>query len=340
MLALCAALAALCACGAASPGWAQQGAQGAVPEAAMGSVHGMITDGNGAAREGARVELTVSGEPAQATTADSDGRFEFDGVQPGAFKLSVTLNGFAPRTVSGFLHAGESFQTPTVTLLVAAASSEVQVTASEQEIAQEQFREEEKQRVLGVIPNYYVTYAAHPPALTGKQKFHMALKTEMDPFTFVATGLFAGAQQANNSLKGYGQGMEGYGKRYGAGFVTGFDNVLIGSALLPWMLKQDPRYFYKGTGTTKSRILYAIANSVVCKGDNGRWQPDYSGIIGELAAGGLSNLYYPAGDRSGMGLTFENAGFAVAGGVMQNLFQEFLVRKLTPRLPNYGGTNP
>ena len=81
---------------------------------------------------------------------------------------------------------------------------------------------------------------------------------------------------------------------------------MIGDAILPSILKQDPRYFYKGSGTTRSRILYALANAVVCKGDNGHWQPDYSGILGSLAAGGISNLYYPASNRNGVQLTFEN----------------------------------
>jgi hypothetical protein len=106
---------------------------------------------------------------------------------------------------------------------------------------------------------------------------------------------------------------------------------MIGSAILPSLLKQDPRYYYKGTGTTRSRILYAIANSVICKGDNGRWQFNYSGILGGAAAGGISNLYYPAANRNGISLTLENTALGIAGGAVQNLFQEFLVRRLTPK---------
>jgi hypothetical protein len=83
---------------------------------------------------------------------------------------------------------------------------------------------------------------------------------------------------------------------------------MIGGAVLPALFKQDPRYFYKGTGSVQaSRAMYAIANSVICKGDNGRWQPNYSGILGGIAAGGISNLYYPASNRSGVELTFTNA---------------------------------
>src|SRR6202042_3601118 len=110
-------------------------------------------------------------------------------------------------------------------------------------------------------------------------------------------------QQADNSFSGYGQGAQGYGKRYGAAYADFVTGTFLGSAVLPSVLKQDPRYFYKGTGSTRSRVLYAMANAVICKGDNGHWQADYSGILGALAAGGISNLYYPASSRSGAGLT-------------------------------------
>jgi hypothetical protein len=78
--------------------------------------------------------------------------------------------------------------------------------------------------------------------------------------------------------------------------------------------------------------------SVVCKGDNGHWQPNYSNIIGGLAAGGISNLYYPAQDRDGAELTFENAAIGTAATAVSNLIQEFLLRKLTPKLPKAGAS--
>jgi len=110
--------------------------------------------------------------------------------------------------------------------------------------------------------------------------------------------------------------------------------------VLASLLKQDPRYFYKGTGSTGSRILYAIANSVICKGDNRRWQANYSGILGSLAAGGISNIYYPANDRNGAELTFENAGIGIGETAVTNLFQEFIIRKLTPKLPKNDPSKP
>jgi hypothetical protein len=116
-------------------------------------------------------------------------------------------------------------------------------------------------------------------------------------------------------------------------------NTFIGGAILPSLLKQDPRYFYKGTGSKRSRLLYAIANSVICKGDNGHWQTNYSGILGGLAAGGISNLYYPSSDR-GAGLTFENAAIGIGATAAANILQEFVIRKLSSHIPSSAPTTP
>jgi hypothetical protein len=115
---------------------------------------------------------------------------------------------------------------------------------------------------------------------------------------------------------------------------------MLSSAILPAAFKQDPRYFYKGTGSRGSRAMYAIANAVICKGDNGHWQANYSAILGGLAAGGISNLYYPSSNRSGVEVSFTNALIGTAEGAVQNLFQEFVVRRLTPRVPNYAADAP
>ena len=235
----------------------------------------------------------------------------------------------------GLLHAGETYEAPAITMLVTTELSDVHVSASQEEIALAQFHEEEKQRVLGVIPNFYVSYAPNAPPLTVKQKFHLATVSLIDPITFLSTGFFAGIEQANNDFESYGQGAEGYSKRFAANYADNVIGTMIGAAILPALLKQDPRYFYKGTGSKRSRIFYAIEMSVVCKSDSGHWEPNYSGLTASLASGGISNLYYPAADRNGLSLTFENSGIGIAESAVQNLFQEFLVRKLTPRLLNY-----
>jgi hypothetical protein len=175
-----------------------------------------------------------------------------------------------------------------------------------------------------------VSYDSNPVPLTAKQKFKLAWRSNVDPFNWLMNAGFSGAQQATNSFKGYGQGMQGFGKRMGANTADNFFAVMIGGAIFPSLFRQDPRYFYKGAGTVRSRIGYAFATTVICKGDNLRWQFNYSGILGGLAAGGISNIYYPASDRSGSTVMFEGAGIGLAGAAVQNLFQEFLIKKLTP----------
>jgi hypothetical protein len=308
-----------------------------------GSIFGIVVSKDGEEYEGVRVTLSQTGHgapPARTQITGSDGGFRFAGVAPGAFKLTISTNGFVTQAVSGVLHPGEMYNAQTVVLPVAIAASEVRVTASQTEIAVEQFHEEEQQRVLGVIPNFYVSYVPDAPPLTVKEKFSLAWRTSFDPITLLAAGAFAGVEQASNTYSGYGQGAQGYGKRFGASYADSSLGNLIGGAILPIVFKQDPRYFYKGTGTVRSRTLYAMANAVICKGDNGHWQGNYSGILGSLAAGGISNLYYPADDRNGVGLTFENTAIGIAGSAVQNLFQEFVVRKLTPRVPHYKAATP
>jgi hypothetical protein len=311
--------------------------------AEAGSIHGVVADRDGAVYQGVQITLTqaVPGPtPANTTTSDSNGQFQFSNVSPGSFKLTVSSQGFNTQIISGMLHPGESYHAPVIALAFATATSEVQVTASRVEVAQEQLHEEEQQRVFGVIPNFYVVYAPNAQPLNTRQKFHLAWKSSIDPVTFVITGATAGIEQADNGLSGYGQGAQGYAKRFGASYADNFVGTMIGSAILPSILKQDPRYFYKGTGTIRSRIFYAIANSVVCKGDNGQWQTNYSGILGSLAAGGISNLYYPASDRNGVSLTIQETLLGIAQSAAQNVFQEFLVRRFTPKLPNYQLTKP
>ncbi|MGH9599517.1 MAG: carboxypeptidase-like regulatory domain-containing protein [Terracidiphilus sp.] len=309
---------------------------GSIPNSTPDSIHGIVVSSAGEVYEGVRVtlaETTAKGAalPARTETTDSDGDFTFANVPAGAFKLTVSSQGFATKTVAGELGEGSSFDAREIVLPMLAAMSEVRVSASTVEIAEEQLRIEERQRVLGVIPNFYVTYDRDPAPLSTKQKYSLAWKSNIDPSTWVISGLFAGEEQAENTFAGYGQGAQGYAKRYGANFADNFIGTTIGGAVLPALFKQDPRYFYKGTGTVRARALYAIANAVICKGDNGRWQVNYSGILGSLAAGGISNLYYPASDRGSAALTFENAGIGIAGSAVANLFQEFVVRKFTPR---------
>jgi hypothetical protein len=301
-----------------------------------GTISGSVVDRLGAAICGAKVQITRDERPLTAEVfTDIDGEFSFTLISPGPFQLTITAPGFATQTLSATLEAEQSFAIPQIQMVLATAITEVRVTPPRLEVSQEQIQEQEKQRVVGVIPNFYVSYVPDAVPLTRGQKFKLAAKFTVDPFAFGITAAIAGVEQADNEFSGYGQGAQGYAKRFGAAYADFAIGTFIGSAILPSILKQDPRYFYKGTGSTHARVMYAIANAVICKGDNGEWQPNYSSILGYLAAGGISNLYYPAKNRNGAGLTFENALIGIGSTAAANLLQEFVIRKLTPNLPDF-----
>ena len=149
------------------------------------------------------------------------------------------------------------------------------------------------------------------------------------------TGVFAGVEQATNAFSGYGQGAQGYFKRFGAGLADGVDSTFLSGAILPVLFHQDPRYFYKGTGSVAARVLYAAEFVVRTRDDHGRWRPNYSLLLGNLGSGAISNAYYPASNRHGAGLTFENAVIGTAFGAVGNILEELFLKHVTPNLPSY-----
>ena len=191
-----------------------------------------------------------------------------------------------------------------------------------EEVAAEQIKKQEHQRVLGVIPIFNMSNVPDAVAMTPKQKFQLAFRSAIDPVTFLIAGADAGISHAQNDFAGYGQGAEGYFKRWGASYADSFDGSILGNAAFPSLLHQDPRYFRKGTGSFKGRLWYAMLTTVRCKGDNGKWQPNYSNVLGNIAAGGIANLYYPSTDR-GVGLTFQRAFTVTAEGALGSMFLEF-----------------
>lgn len=339
-------------CGFPTSAWAQSaeagagGGQGVAADATAsaadqqpqqqtpGSISGAVVDQSGAVVFGAQVTLIRATQPPKQEAVGDDGQFSFADIAPGPFEVTITAGGLAPQTISGILQPGENYAAPQITLRVATALTEVRVEPPRVEVAETQIKAQEKQRVLAVMPNFYVSYVPDAVPLSAKQKFELAWRTVIDPFTFTLNGAIAGIEQAENQFGGYGQGAQGYGKRFGASYGDIVSSTFIGSAVLPSLFKQDPRYFYKGTGSKRSRVLYAIANSVICKGDNGHWQANYSNIAGSLAAGGISDFYYPKNDRNRVGFVFENTGIGIGETAVLDVFQEFFIRKLTPKPAN------
>jgi hypothetical protein len=317
------------------PGAQRTGAStGSPDQQSVGSISGTVVDLTGAVVAGARVRLTRGDQsPSAEMLTDDLGQFSFANVAPGAFELTISFTDLNTQVISGTMHPGESYAVPQVVLVVAPLATQVTVTLTQVEVAEVQIKDQEKQRVLGIIPNFYVSYLPNAVALSPKQKFELAWRSSVDPFTFVAIGAIAGGQQAGNELSGYGQGAQGYARRYGASYGDVVIGTFLGSAIMPSLLKQDPRYFVKGTGSKRSRLLYALSSPFKCKGDNGHWQPNYSFVIGSFATAGIAHSYYPSSNR-GVGLVAETALIRLGENAVASVFQEFIVRKLTPKVSN------
>jgi Carboxypeptidase regulatory-like domain len=316
----------------AEPNMASEAQQRAAAEA--GSLSGRIVDQSGANIVGADVKLACDNtSSARQTTSDEDGLFAFSHVPPGPFCISISAPGLTPQQVTGTVQSGKAYVTALIVLAIPTQVTEVHVELPTEEIATEQIKEEEKQRVFGIIPNFYVTYLSNPVPLAPKHKFQLAWKSATDPVTLAGVAFLAGISQAADQWHDYGQGAQGYGERVGASYADVFASTFIGGAIMPSILKQDPRYFYKGTGTKRSRILRAIGNSVICKGDNGRWQPNYSNVIGSFAGAGLEVLYVPASDRRGSGFVVSGGLIRLAETSLAGVLQEFVIPKLTPNRP-------
>jgi|GEM_PF-1182491 len=216
-----------------------------------------------------------------------------------------------------------SSQAPTLQQKPTSPTQKTQATTVAPKVTtEEELKKEEHQRIAGVVPNFNVSYNFKAPPLTPEQKLRLAMHTNLDSVTFVASALTAGYGEIQDQFTGYGWGAEGYAKRFGAAYADNFDGVFWGNAVLPIVLHQDPRYFRLGTGTFKHRFLYSISTSVICKSDSGHWEPNVSNVMGNIISGGISNVYYPKADR-GVGLTFENAFTVTAEGTLGALFNEF-----------------
>jgi Carboxypeptidase regulatory-like domain len=294
-----------------------------------GSLEGTVLDQTGAVAVGAKVRLTRPDDKGvQEASSGDDGQFAFSNLDPGPFQLSVSAPGFRTSTFNGELQAGQVFLVPTIVLNVTPASTTVSVGLTTEQVAQVQIKQQEKQRVLGIVPNFYVSYIPDAAPMTSRQKFQLAWKSVSDPINIMGVGMLAGAQQAANDYGGLGQEAGGYAKRFSVAYASFITGSFIDDAVLASLMKQDPRYFYQGTGSTRSRLLHAVEHAVMRKGDNGNWQFSYSGVLGSFASAGITSFYYPESDRSA-GLVVQNALVGIAGRAVGGVFQEFVLRKFT-----------
>jgi hypothetical protein len=300
-----------------------------VPQPQPAIIVGTVVDVNDDTVPGASITLQGDDRVGSRTVVSNDrGFFEFSDLEPETYHVTIRADGFASWTSPDVMvKPGQYVILPVGRLRIATAVTSVTVGYSAEQVATEQVKIEEKQRTFGFIPNFYVSYDPNAAPLTSKLKFQLASKVAFDPVTFAGVAIVAAAGQAGEHPN-YPEGWKGYGERYGADYANGFTDIMIGGAILPSILHQDPRYFYRGTGTGKSRALHAIRSAFVCRGDNGKPQPNYSTVGGDLASAAISNAYYPESNR-GVGLFLTNFFIGTGQRVAANLAQEFFLRKHT-----------
>lgn len=307
---------------------------------ATASITGTVLDSNHEVLPGARV--TAAGQSTcviRTGEAGSNGEFAFSGLPPDAYELKVTaagMNSFTSSDIS--LHGGET-RLVSVTLSVFGGAASITVSGNKEELAEQQVQIAMRQRIGGILPNFYTSYDRTAPPMGTKQKLKLSFRSIIDPASFLTIAGTAGVQQYRNSSPAYGSGIDGYGKRYAVSLADNATGILLSHGVYPAVFHQDPRYFYKGTGSFHSRLLYAISFAVIARDDNGRWKPNYSHVLGNFSAAGISNLYYPASDR-GASLVLFNGLASTASNAFSNVLREFLFKKVTSHVPKQESGNP
>ncbi len=299
---------------------------------ATAEISGTVLDTNGDVIEGASVQLSEPGSPETLRQLSSGamGQFDFANLEPGTYVVTVSRKGmttFVSKPIA--LRPVAAVIVPDVVLRVSAAATSV-VVMDEHTASIEQVEIAEQQRVFKVFPNFYSSFDWNAPPMLPKQKYRLALRSLVDPVTFLTTGAVAGAEQYRNVFPSFGSGWDGYAKRYGAFYATHASGALLTEAVFPSIFHADPRYFIMGKGSTKARAYHAIASTFVTRGDDGSRKVNFPEILGDFSAAALSNAYFPASERGGS-LVLINGFGDLGGNMVGNLIREFVLNHLTTR---------
>lgn len=303
--------------------------QSSASAAGTGSIVGIVVDAQDALIPNASVQVTGDNTTDRSIKTNGVGAFALNELPSGtSLRVTIKANGFGDWNSDAItLLPGEMRDLKTVKLIVAATISEVAATTPEK-VAIQQVELAERQRLFGVLPNFYVAYDTRFVPLSPRLKFRLALKTSVDPATFLGAAFLGGIDQASDVAPHYEQGASGYGKRVGAAWTGTFTDVILGGGLFPALFHQDPRYFYQGTGSKTSRMLHAMSSPFVAKGDNGHWQMNISSLAGDVTSSAMTNIYYPKIDR-GADLVLKGTLEITGARIVSAVLQEFVFRKLT-----------
>jgi hypothetical protein len=313
-----------------------------LPRAPSAPAHikGVVSDIQGGLVPGARVVI-AGGEPetSQETTADSVGFFNVGGLRPGIYSVTISSPGLRTYVVHDLhLRPGEVYSLPEVSLPMARTSADVTVTLTTEEIAETELHNELKQRVLGVLPNFYVSYQWNAAPLTARQKLKLTFRSATDPVFFGTTAITAGIEHANNTFPEYGRGPAGYWRRYGAAYGDAVIGRFMGSVVFASAFHQDPRYFVMTNGPIPKRAWHAVSSTFIQRGDNRHWQPAYAHLLGNAVTGLIASTYHP-GSSPGS-LVLDNTILGLGGQAGNNLIREFVLRHLAKNIPSYAKGKP
>ncbi|HEY0784790.1 MAG TPA: carboxypeptidase-like regulatory domain-containing protein [Acidobacteriaceae bacterium] len=324
-----------------SPGHLLAAAQTVAAQTGTAVISGLITDVNGGVVPGATIAIVgAGGATLRQTTAGSEGEFRLEALAAGVYKLRIQAQGLQTfESPEIKLADGQDFKLPATALPIANAGQTVDVVMTTEQIAQEEIKEQTQQRVLGILPNFYTSYVWDAAPMNARQKYKLAFRTIIDPWVFARTAITAGIQQANGTFPEYGDGGSGYAKRYFAAYGDAVTGRVIGSAILPALFHQDPRYFYRGTGGVPRRTLHALVSAVAARRDGGRVELNYSHTIGNCTAGYISRTWHP-GSGNGISLALDDMLIAIGDAAGRNLVQEFLYKRISRGTPPFAKGKP
>ena len=303
-------------------------------------IKGVVSDMQGGLVPGAHIVIASSDSSVtQEATADSAGFFSVSGLPAGTYSVTISSPGLETYVVRDLhLKPGETYSLPEVSLPIARTSADVTVTLTTEQLAEEELHNELKQRVLGVLPNFYTSYQWNAAPLSAKQKLKLTFRAATDPVFLGTTAITAGIEQARNDFPEYGGGPAGYWKRYGAAYGDAVIGRLMGSVVFAAVFHQDPRYFVMTNGSWERRSWHAISSTVIQRGDNRRWQPAYAHIFGSASAALIASTYHP-GSSPGK-LVLNDTILDLGNKAANNLIREFVLRHLAKNIPSYAKGKP
>jgi hypothetical protein len=198
-------------------------------------------------------------------------------------------------------------------------------------------------RLFYTLPNFLTVQNVELlPPLTAGQKFKVVARGSFDYVEYPWYAVLAGISQAQNSEAAYGQGAAGYAKRYGAAFADGTIENFMTAAVLPSLLRQDPRFYQSSKGGFWRRTGYAISRIFVTFTDSGHEQFNYSEIVGSALAAGISTYsYHPKNERN-LANTASVWGTQIGYDTMTIVVKEFWpdIRRKIGQMRQHEATTP